>query len=106
MENNLGPEVLVVHAVDTEGPLYESFDAKFERLEELFNLKNIDRTKENLKKLQKGELKLDGPQQTIKDVLTGHLMNYNENWDQLDLMLSKIMTDSFRFGLPDSYGNH
>ncbi len=106
MENNLGPEVLIVHAVDTEGPLYESFDAKFERLEELFNLKNIDRTKENLKKLQNGELKLDGKEQKIKEVLNGHLINYNETWDQIDLMLSKIMTDSFRFGLPDSYGNH
>ena len=25
-------EVLVVHAIDTEGPLYESLEAKFDRL--------------------------------------------------------------------------
>ena len=31
--------VYFVHAVDTEGPLYESLGAKFERLKENFNLK-------------------------------------------------------------------
>ena len=31
-------EVLIVHAIDTEGPLYESFDAKFDRLNDLFNI--------------------------------------------------------------------
>ena len=30
--------VLIVHAIDTEGPLYESPAASFERLEELFGI--------------------------------------------------------------------
>ena len=32
-------EVLIVHAVDTEGPLFESLDAKFQRI---YNVYNID----------------------------------------------------------------
>ena len=31
--------VYIVHAVDTEGPLYESTKATFKRIEELFNIK-------------------------------------------------------------------
>ena len=30
--------VYIVHAVDTEGPLYESTKATFKRIEELFNI--------------------------------------------------------------------
>ena len=46
-KDNNTSEVLVVHAIDTEGPLYESLEAKFDRLNDLFNINNIDRTKEN-----------------------------------------------------------
>ena len=31
--------VYIVHSVDTEGPLYESLKAKFDRLYDVFNLK-------------------------------------------------------------------
>ena len=41
--------VYIVHCVDTEGPLYESFSAKFERIKEVFNV-NIKPTLKNLKK--------------------------------------------------------
>ena len=41
--------VYIVHCVDTEGPLYESLSAKFERIKEVFNV-NIKPTLKNLKK--------------------------------------------------------
>ena len=50
-------EVLVVHAI-IQGPLYRSFNAKFDRLNDLFNINHIEQTKENLIKLQNGEIKL------------------------------------------------
>ena len=40
--------VYIVHCVDTEGPLYESLSAKFERIKEVFNV-NIKPTLKNLK---------------------------------------------------------
>lgn len=98
-------EVLVVHAIDTEGPLYESFTAKFDRINELFNINHIDPTKENLLKLQNGEIDLGGVEKKIQEVLSGHLVNYNETWDQIDKMLEELMTEKFRMSLPDSYGN-
>ena len=30
--------VYIVHAIDTEGPLYESLNAKFERIEDIFKI--------------------------------------------------------------------
>ena len=38
-----------VHCVDTEGPLYESLKAKFERIEDIFNVK-VSPSKKNLEK--------------------------------------------------------
>ena len=45
MSNQNTAEVLIVHAIDTEGPLYESFTAKFDRLNDLFNIKDIEQQK-------------------------------------------------------------
>ena len=57
------PSVInVVHCIDTEGPLYESLFAKFERLDDLFGIK-IDPTQQNFEKLQKQEF----------DLLTGEI---------------------------------
>ena len=49
--------VYVVHCVDTEGPLDESLNATFDRLREVFGIR-LDASKENLAKLQKGEIPL------------------------------------------------
>ena len=51
MMKNSDAVVLIAHAVDTEGPLYESFEAKFERLNELFNIRDIKPTRKNFDKL-------------------------------------------------------
>ena len=42
--------VYIVHCIDTEGPLYESRQAKFKRIKDVFNIE-IKQTAKNLKKL-------------------------------------------------------
>ena len=96
--------VYIVHSVDTEGPLYEPVEASFERLEEMFGIDNIEPTKENLKKLQNGEIYLGGLEDRIAEVLKGHLLNYNDTWEKVDEMLKRIMSPEFRMKLPDSFG--
>ena len=95
--------VYVTHAIDTEGPLYESLDAKFERIKELFNIE-LQPTRKNFIKLQNGEIDLGGDEEKIKLVLSGHLITYNDSWDKVDEMLSRLMSDDFRYRLPDSNG--
>ena len=98
-------EVLVAHAIDTEGPLYESVEAKFERLREIFSIDNIEPTQANYQKLCRGELPLNGLEDKIKETLSGHLVNYNEHWGQIDEMHEVLFSDVFRNSYPDSYGN-
>ena len=43
---NNSAEVLIVHAIDTEGP-FMNLLPKFDRLNDLFNIKDIEQTKEN-----------------------------------------------------------
>ena len=96
--------VYIVHAVDTEGPLYESLDAKFERLEELFGVKDVARTEENFCRLQNGKIDLGGREKDVMAVFSGHLMNYNDSWDKIDTMLAKLMSENFRRKMTDSFG--
>lgn len=51
-------KVIVVHALDTEGPLHESLDNQFDRIEDLFGIKNLKRTKSNFQKLLNNKIKL------------------------------------------------
>ena len=103
MDNN--KVVLIVHTVDTEGPLYESLDAKFVRLNDLFSITDIAHTKQNYKKLQNGEIPLGGIEKDIKKVLSKHLVSYNDTWDKIDAMMQKLMSNSFRSNVLDSRGN-
>lgn len=96
--------VLIVHAIDTEGPLYESLSAKFERLNELYKIDHIPATHENFKKLQRAEIDLDGIEVDIQRTLSGHLINYNDTWDKIDLMLDEVMSKEFRTKFTDSLG--
>ena len=98
-------EVLIVHAIDTEGPLYESLQAKFDRLNDLFGINSIEVSAENLDRLRKGLINLNGLEDDVRAVLNGHLTNYNETWDQVDSMLDMVMSQEFRNKKLDSYGN-
>ena len=43
--------VYFVHCIDTEGPLYESLEAKFQRIKDIFNIK-IKKSKKKFGKTQ------------------------------------------------------
>lgn len=96
--------VYVVHCTDTEGPLYESLEATFERLVAMFDL-NLPPSRETLAKLQRAELDLGGMEDEVARVLHPDLINYNDTWDKVDAMLTNVMSESFRSALPDSAGN-
>ena len=55
------PEIVVAHAVDTEGPLYESVNAKFERLQEIFGIDIKERTPKTFDALLNGEIDVEIP---------------------------------------------
>ncbi len=105
MENNSSDNrvVHIVHCIDAEGPLYESLAAKFERLRDLYKVE-VAPTRENLARLQKGEIDLGGVEKDIQQTLSGHLINFNDTWDKIDAMLDRIMTPSFRREMTDSFG--
>ena len=56
--------VYFVHCIDTEGPLYESLEAKFQRIKDIFNIK-IKKSKKNLEKLKKAEIPLNGKEKKL-----------------------------------------
>jgi hypothetical protein len=98
-------KVQIVHAIDTEGPLYESLTATFERLHEIFGISHILPTMVNLQKLQKGQFDLGENTTLIQDALSSHRVSTLGTWDQVDNMLSEVTDESFRRRLPDSNGN-
>ena len=57
--------VNIVHCIDTEGPLYESTSATFERLSEIFDIQ-LEPSAETLQKLQKGLIDLGGIEDAVK----------------------------------------
>ena len=96
--------VYIVHSIDTEGPLYESLKAKFQRIKELFNVK-VKCSKTNLNKLKLKKIPLKGKEIKIASVLSNHLTNYNSDWKKIDEMISRIFSKKFRKKYKDSFGN-
>ena len=95
--------VYIVHSIDTEGPLYESLDATFERLRKIFGF-DIEPTSENLKKIQNCELDLNGQEKQAARVVAPQLINYNDDYGKIKDMLRRIGSTDFRNSLKDSYG--
>ncbi|PKD43235.1 hypothetical protein [Rhodohalobacter barkolensis] len=96
--------VYVVHSIDTEGPLYESLEATFERLEKIFGLQ-IEPTSENLRKIQNQKLDLGGLEEQAARVVAPQLINYNDDYGKIRKMLERIGSKKFRNRMPDSYGS-
>ena len=94
----------LVHCIDTEGPLTETLDATFERLESIFDIK-ITPTEENLSLLQNKKMDLFGKEAAVAKCFAPELLNYNSDWSELDKMLDDLLSDNFRKQFPDDFGN-
>jgi hypothetical protein len=99
-----GKPVYIVHCIDTEGPLYESIDATFERLRDIFRLE-LEPSSEMLRRLQAGTEDLGGLEAAVQRVVDPHLLAYNDTWDKVDAMLAEVMSEAFRKQMRDSIGN-
>jgi hypothetical protein len=99
----LAPTVYVVHCVDTEGPLYESVEATFERIRHIFHL-DLEPSRNLLAKLQVGETDLGGLEDAVKKVVDPKLLAYNDTWDKVDRMLREALSPNFRNLSLDSLG--
>ncbi|RJR32846.1 MAG: hypothetical protein C4576_29130 [Desulfobacteraceae bacterium] len=98
------PTVYIVHCVDTEGPLYESLPATFERIKHIFHL-DLPASRELLSKLQAGEVDLGGLETAVQQVVNPQILRYNDTWDKIDLMLNHLLSAEFRNQMLDSSGN-
>lgn len=97
-------KLYVVHCVDTEGPLYESLEASFMRLKEIFGI-DLEPTVDNLQKLQKCELDLEGKEELVADAFASKRISTLGDWSQIDNILEELMSDTFRNRITDSNGN-
>ena len=57
-------KVYIVHCIDTEGPLYETLDATFHRVKDIFGI-DMEPSLENLEKLQREEIDLGGKEKEV-----------------------------------------
>lgn len=101
--NKSDKTVYVVHSIDTEGPLYESLEATFDRLKKIFGLE-IEPTTANLRKIQNKGMDLGGKEDQAARVVAPQLINYNDNYGKIREMLSHIGSVDFRNKMTDSYG--
>ncbi|MBI4309188.1 MAG: hypothetical protein HY591_02535 [Candidatus Omnitrophica bacterium] len=95
--------VYIVHAIDTEGPLYESIEATFERLNTIFGC-DLGPSYENLEKIRNKQIDLNGNEESAKDIFSKERGHCHATWDQIDEMLDVITSDDFRCGVKDSFG--
>ena len=93
----------IVHCVDTEGPLNETLDATFERLNKAFGLK-IKPSQKKLIELQNKKVNLNGLENSVADFLSPKLLRYNKNLKELEEMLAMALSKKFRTTLLDDYG--
>lgn len=96
--------VYIVHCIDTEGPLYESLEATFERISQTFGI-NIEPSYDNLKKLQNQELRLSGKEEAVANLVHPKRLKYNDTWSKIDKILDEITSDVFRNEFLDSFNN-
>ncbi len=97
------PTLHVVHCIDTEGPLVESLENTFDRLQETFGI-SLPPTKENLKALQNKEVPLKGMENAVAKMVAPELIQYNESWEDIGAMLEEALSPEFREKIVDDFG--
>jgi hypothetical protein len=96
--------IYFVHAVDTEGPLYENIDEIFKRIKEYYGI-DIKASEENLDKLQKKEIDCGKFTDAISEMLRSDQITFKDTWDKIYEMMDSLMSNEFRNQLPDMDGN-
>ncbi|KKL18956.1 hypothetical protein LCGC14_2470320, partial [marine sediment metagenome] len=96
--------VYIVHCVDTEGPLYESIEATFERINNIFGIW-LEPSQNLLRKLQNREFPLSGQEEAIANLVSPERLNNKDNWDKIDNTLDEITSEQFRNEFLDSFKN-
>lgn len=96
--------VYIVHCVDTEGPLYEASTVPFEQIKNIFGFE-IEPSRENLLRLQKGELDLKGKEDAVKNIVDIHRITTRGSWEEIHEMLDVVTSSDYRNKLQDSNGN-
>ena len=96
----------IVHSVDTEGPLNETLDATFQRLEAIYGVR-LESSEDVLKKLQRGEIDVGNAakRDAIMTTFAPQHLNYMRNWQQLKQMLDRWDSTEVRNRILDSAGN-
>jgi len=96
-------KLFIVHCVDTEGPMFESIAATFSRLKIIFDI-DIEPTEENLYKLQNRSVDLGGKEKQVANLVSPCRLNFNATWREIDLMLTRLNNDDFRYALTGDNG--
>ncbi|HJN37477.1 MAG TPA: hypothetical protein QF353_01720 [Gammaproteobacteria bacterium] len=102
MSNNSKKTLHIVHCVDAEGPLEETLEATFQRIESQFSI-NIEPTLNNLNMLQNRDIPLNGVEHEIAEFISTKRLAYLSTWNDVEKMLSGITTQEFRskYSSPD-----
>lgn len=96
------PVVQVFHAVDTEGPLYESETETVNRINRSTGLE-LPEDLTTYTKLLEGNLDL-GKYRDVVNLILKH-SRFLKDWGEVRAMLKKIMGRPFRYSHKDSFGN-
>lgn len=105
MDNAKEKIVHIVHCVDTEGPLFESLSATFQRLRNAFGIV-AEPSRQNLNLLARGEYPVsDDIKDRVMDFLSPERLSYNPDMHAVDRMLDEILTESWRKKYTDDFGN-
>ena len=96
-------DLVLVHCVDTEGPLHEPMDATFERIENVYGLK-FDPSSEQLKRIQEGLGLPENLRQDIMTFVSKDRLNYHKNWHEVDNCVRDLMRPEWRECLSDDFG--
>ena len=95
--------VYICHCLDTEGPLYESPEETILRINYIFKT-NLEPDPKLLDRLKREEIDLGGLEKKIARILTDKLTGFLSTWDQINKMLDKAMSKTYRNTMTDSFG--
>lgn len=94
-------KVFIVHAVDTEGPLTESWKETVKRFNEIIKPKKKIKYKSELLQYLEG----NKSNKKIKKNFNYHLLNYNNSWGEINKMLRDLKKSKLRRKLLDHNKN-